>query len=122
MKQYCDSLDLTLADCILMGFSQGGMMTFEVGNQLKEKLGGLVILSGRVMKEDPIKNSILKETPILILHGEQDEVIPIKSFYKSVKYLSANKCNLESHALPADGHNISPEAITLLQNFLKKIL
>ena len=122
MKQYCDSLDLTLADCILMGFSQGGMMTFEVGNQLKEKLGGLVILSGRVMKEDPIKNSILKETPILILHGEQDEVIPIKSFYESVKYLSANKCNLESHALPADAHNISPEAITLLQNFLKKIL
>ena len=122
MKQYCNSLDLTLADCILMGFSQGGMMTFEVGNQLKEKLGGLVILSGRVMKEDPIKNSILKETPILILHGEQDEVIPIKSFYESVKYLSANKCNIESHALPADAHNISPEAITLLQNFLKKIL
>ena len=74
------------------------------------------------MKEDPIKNFILKETPILILHGEQDEVIPIKSFYESVKYLSANKCNLESHALPADAHNISPEAITLLQNFLKKIL
>ena len=74
------------------------------------------------MKEDPIKNSILKETPILLLHGEQDEVIPIKSFYKSVEYLSANNCNVESHALPADVHNISPEAITLLQNFLKKIL
>ena len=56
-------------------------------------------------------HSILKETPILILHGEQDEVIPIKSFYKSVKYLSANKCNLESHALPTDAHNISPSYV-----------
>ena len=44
-----------------MGFSQGGMMTFEVGNQLSEKIGGLIILSGRIMKESPIKNSILKE-------------------------------------------------------------
>ena len=79
MEQYCDSLDLTLADCILMGFSQGGMMTFEVGNQLLEKIGGLIILSGRIMKESPVKNSNLKKTPIFILHGEQDEVIPINN-------------------------------------------
>ena len=90
MEQYCDSLDLTLADCILMGFSQGGMMTFEVGNQLSEKIGGLIILSGRIMKEGPIKNSILKKTPIFILHGDQDEVIPIQSYYKSIEYLKAN--------------------------------
>ena len=122
MEQYCNSLDLTLADCILMGFSQGGMVTFEVGNQLSEKIGGLIILSGRIMKEDPIKNSILKNTPIFILHGEQDEVIPIQSYYKSIEILGANKCNFESHAIPSDGHNISPEAITLLQNFIKKIL
>ena len=122
MEQYCNSLNLTLADCILMGFSQGGMVTFEVGNQLSEKIGGLIILSGRIMKEDPIKNSILKNTPIFILHGEQDEVIPIQSYYKSIEILSANKCNFESHAIPSDGHNISPEAITLLQNFIKKIL
>ena len=56
------------------------------------------------------------------MHGEQDEVIPIQSYYKSIEYLKANKCNFESHALSSDGHNISPEAITLLQNFIKKIL
>ena len=122
MEQYCDSLNLTLADCILMGFSQGGMVTFEVGNQLSKKIGGLIILSGRIMKEEPIKNSILKKTPIFILHGELDEVIPIQSYYKSIEILNANKCNFEAHAIPSDGHNISPEAITLLQNFIKKIL
>ena len=105
-----------------MGFSQGGMMTFEVGNFLKEKLAGLIILSGRIMKEDSINNSILQQTPIFISHGEKDEVIPIKSFRSSTDYLSINKCNFESHVLPLDGHNISPEAIILLQNFIKKIL
>ena len=122
MEKYCESLQLTLADCILLGFSQGGMMTFEVGNFLTKKLAGLVIISGRIMKDDPIINNILQKIPIFISHGEKDEVIPVKSFYKSKEYLSSNKCNFESHVLPFDGHNISPEAITLLQNFIKKIL
>jgi len=122
MEEYCKSLNLSFADCILMGFSQGGMMTFEVGNFLNKQLAGLVILSGRIMKNYPIKNKILKQIPIFISHGEKDEVIPVKSFYDSKGYLSTNKCNFESHVLPLDGHNISPEAITLLQNFIKKIL
>ena len=122
IKHYCSSLNLNLSDCILMGFSQGGIMTFEVAYFLKEKLAGLVILSGRIMKENTINNSVLQQTPIFISHGERDEVIPIKSFHNSIDYLSANKCNFESHILPLDEHNISPEAIILLQNFIKKIL
>ena len=122
MEKYCEALNLSLTDCILMGFSQGGMMTFEVGNFLNKQLAGLVILSGRIMKNYPIKNKILKQTPIFISHGEKDEVISVKSLYKSKEYLSANNCNFESHILPFDGHNISPEAINLLQNFIKKIL
>jgi len=122
MEKYCESLHLSLADCILMGFSQGGIMTFEVGNFLNKQLAGLVILSGRIIKNDPIKNKILQQTPIFISHGEKDEVIPVKSLYKSKEYLSTNKCNFESHILQFDGHNISPEAISLLQNFIKKIL
>ena len=122
MEKYCESLQLSLADCILMGFSQGGMMTFEVGNFLNKQLAGLVILSGRIMKNDPIKNKILQQTPIFISHGEKDEVIPAKSLHQSTEYLTVNNCNFESHILPFDGHNISPEAINLLQNFIKKIV
>ena len=122
MEEYCKSLNLSFDDCILMGFSQGGMMAFEVGNFLNKQLAGLVILSGRIMKNDPIKNKILQQTPIFISHGEKDEVIPIKSIYKSKEYLSNNNCNFESHILPLDGHNISPDAIILLQKFIKKIL
>ena len=40
------------------------------------------------MKNYPIKNKILKQTPIFISHGEKDEVIPVKSFYDSKKYFT----------------------------------
>ena len=120
IDQYCNSLQLTYEDCVLMGFSQGGIMTFEVGNFLQKKLAGLGILSGRIMSNKPIHNEYLLETPIFISHGEQDEVLPIKHYYHATEILQKNKCNFESHVLPQDGHNISLEAISLLQNFIKK--
>ena len=49
-------------------------------------------------------------------------VIALKDYYKATEYLNINKCNFESHVLDKDAHNISPEAITLLQKFIKKIL
>ena len=122
IDQYYESLKLTYADCFLMGFSQGGMMAFEVGNVLQKKFAGLGILSGRIMTNIPIKNDRLRETPIFISHGELDQVIPIKSYYQSAEFLQKNKCNFESHVLSQDEHNISPETITLLQKFIKKIL
>ena len=122
IDQYCESLKLTYADCFLMGFSQGGMITFEVGNFLQKKFAGLGILSGRIMSHKPIENDNLRETPIFISHGELDQVIPVKSYHKSTEFLQQNKCTFESHVLTQDEHNISPVTITLLQKFIKKIL
>ena len=122
IDQYCDSLKLGYEDCFLMGFSQGGMMTFEVGSFLQKKLAGLAILSGRIMSHQQITNENLLQTPIFISHGELDEVLPIKNCHKATEYLKTNKSNFESHVLANDGHNISPETINLLQKFIKKIL
>ena len=122
IDQYCETLKLNHEDCILMGFSQGGMMTFEVGNFIQKKLAGLGIISGRIMKNQPIENKNLLQTPIFVSHGEKDDVIPIKNYYESKYFLQQNKCIFESHVLANDGHNISPETIYLFQKFIKKIL
>ena len=122
IKYYCDEFKLTFADCILMGFSQGGIMTFEVGNYFQKQFAGLVILSGRIIYDKQIENNILKNTPIYISHGQNDQVIPITNYYKAINFLQMNNCNFETHILSQDGHNISSEAINLLQNFIKKIL
>lgn len=122
IDQYCESLKLSYEDCFLMGFSQGAMMTFEVGSFLQKKLAGLGILSGRIMSHEIIENDSLLQTPIFISHGELDEVIPVKNYHLATKFLKTNKCNFESHILSQDQHNISPETITLFQNFIKKIL
>ena len=122
IKYHLNHLGLALKDCLVMGFSQGGMMTFELGNSCQERLGALAILSGRIMEQTNINNVSLKQTPIFISHGDQDDVLPVTNFYQSKTYLQNNNCIFEAHELKDDTHTISPKAINLLQEFIKKYL
>ena len=122
LKFYIDKFKLLLSDCIVIGFSQGGIMTFEIGNYLKDRLGGLAILSGRIMHEAPITNLNLLKTPIFISHGDKDNVLSINDFYKSLDFLKNNNCYFESYKIINDDHTISENTIKLLQKFIKKNL
>ena len=122
IKYHLNDLGLKLKDCLIMGFSQGGMMTFELGNSYQERLGALAILSGRIMEQNIINNESLKLTPIFISHGDQDDVLSVTNFYQSKNYLQNNNCLFEAHELKGDTHTISSKAINLLQEFIKKYL
>ena len=125
IKRIKEKYRLSFSDCFVMGFSQGGIMTFELGNYLKVKFAGLAIISGRIMEkrdENDIINSNFLHTPLFISHGDKDDVLPIKNFYKSCNFLKKNKFNFEDHLLIGDNHTISPKVIALLHKFIKKNL
>lgn len=117
-----DKYKLSFKDCFVMGFSQGGIMTFELGNNLMNQLGGLAIISGRIIEDGSITNNYFLKTPLFISHGNQDEVLPVKNFYNSCAFLKKNHFTYEEHLLDGDAHTISPKAIDLLQQFIKKNL
>jgi len=114
--------NLSFGDCFLLGFSQGGIITFEFGNFFQDQLAGLAVISGRIMEQGKITNQYVLQTPIFISHGDQDDVLPVKIFFKSCEYLEKNKLIYEKHLLTGDTHTISPKAIDLLQKFIKKNL
>jgi phospholipase/carboxylesterase len=122
IRNVANKFKLSLRDCFLLGFSQGGMMTFEFGNYTLSPLGGLAILSGRIIKEDIVTNKSLLNTPIFISHGDNDNVLPIKVYYQACNFLKKNKISHESYKLEGDAHTISLNAITLLQKFINKNL
>ena len=122
IKKIMNRYKLSYKDCFLLGFSQGGMMTFEFANYCSNSLGGLAILSGRIMRKDIVTNQSLLETPIFISHGDKDDVLPIKVYDQSCNFLNINKMLYESHKLEGDSHTISPKAINLLQKFINKHL
>ena len=111
---------LSSKDCILIGFSQGAMMTFEFGKYSKKKLCCLAIIAGRIISENKINNNTLLKTPIFISHGGKDEIISKSFFDLACRYMKNNQLIYESHLLERDTHTISYEALLLLQNFIKK--
>ena len=117
---YLEQLNLKTTDCFLMGFSQGGIITFEYARRMVTKLGGIAIISGRIIKKNENRNISLQETPIFISHGNEDDVLPVSNFKDSVDYLTNNKYEFESHLIQGDTHTISPNTINLFQKFIKK--
>jgi len=122
INYYLKRLILKHKQCMIIGFSQGGIMAFEFGNYFQEQLGALAIVSGRIMQKDKINNLSLKKIPIFISHGNKDDILDINNFYQSIDYLKKNNFNFESHEIIGDTHTISLKAINLLQQFIKKNL
>ena len=120
IKFYLEKLNLKTTDCFLMGFSQGGIITFEYARRMDTNLGGIAIISGRIINKSEKTNPFLQKTPIFISHGTKDDVLPISNFEDSIEYLKNNNYNFESHLIDKDTHTISTNTINLFQKFIKK--
>ena len=115
-----DNLKLEMKDCFVMGFSQGGIMAFELGRSLTKSLAGMGIISSRIIKRDKKPNIIFQQTPIFISHGEQDDVLPVSNFNQSLDTLKNDNYSFVSHLIKEDTHTMSPVTIKLFQDFIKK--
>ena len=97
-----ENLDLEMTDCFVMGFSQGGIMAFELGQSLNQKLAGIAIISSRIISREFVPKNSFLETPIFISHGGLDNVLPVSNFNQSVEILKNYNFKFESHLLPND--------------------
>lgn len=97
----------------LAGFSQGGAMALEVGLHLP--LAGLIVLSGYLHPE------ILAPTahcpPIAILHGRQDEVVPIEQAWRARSQLVTWGARVEYQEIDM-GHTIVLEELQAIRQFI----
>ena len=116
----CNKYKLSLSDVFIIGFSQGAMMTFEVGKLIDSILAGAILLSGRILPSKNYKKELFAKTPLFISHGDQDLVLQPKYFVEACKILEKEGYSYESHLLSNEGHNISIKAIHLVKNFIKK--
>ena len=115
-----ENLNLNMSDCFVMGFSQGGMMAFELGQILQKQLAGLAIISSRIISKEHKPNNMFLKTPIFISHGGQDSVLPVSNYNDSLKVLKNYNYNFENYLIEKDEHTMSQETITFLQKFIKK--
>ena len=108
----------------LMGFSQGAIMSFSVMLTQPGILAGVVGMSGRILPEiNPLMapEEKLKDFPVLMVHGKQDQVIPINNGRASNELLSKLPVDLQYQEYDM-GHEISNESLGEILDWLGKRL
>lgn len=106
----------------LIGFSQGTMMSLEVGLRREAQLAGIVGFSGRLLRAESLAAEMKSKPPVLLVHGDADEVVPPASLDDAKTALEAQGVAVEAHSRPGLGHGIDPQGLTLAAEFLAKIL
>jgi phospholipase/carboxylesterase len=101
-----------LAKTWLLGFSQGGAMALEVGLDLP--LAGLIIMSGYLHTEIMAPKIC---PPIAILHGRQDEVVPIEQAWRTRSALVTWGARVEYQEIDM-GHTIVLEELQAIRQFI----
>ena len=89
VDQQLAAAGLTPADTALVGFSQGAMMALHIAPRRSEALAGVVAISGRLITPERLATEALSKPPVLVMHGEDDQIVPIaNSAQKAIKLLS----------------------------------
>ncbi|MGB0507834.1 MAG: alpha/beta hydrolase, partial [Pikeienuella sp.] len=103
---------------ILIGFSQGTMMSLEVAMRRSVDLAGVVGFSGRLVSDED-SGPITSKPPVLLVHGDQDEVVPVESIHEARSALSAEGVVVSWHISQGVGHGIAPDGLGLALQFIK---
>lgn len=117
-------LGISSEKIILAGFSQGGAMALQCGLRYPKKLAGILVLSSWL----PLRNTIANEKnisnqqiPILMLHGTNDDVIPLSWAVKSCNYLKENGYHSTIFTYSMR-HNVCQEEIVTIGKWLNELL
>jgi phospholipase/carboxylesterase len=114
----------------LVGFSQGTMMALHVGLRRATAPAAIVGYSGLLVlppnaKPETVAAEITSRPPVLLIHGDRDELIPPQALFQGTQGLAALGVPTEWHLSAGIGHGIDPEGLRhggefLARNFADK--
>lgn len=114
--------ELTAADLALVGFSQGAMMSLHVAPRRAEPIAAVVAISGRLLQPDALAQDLAAKMPILLVHGDQDPVVPFESMKAAGDVLVQNGFATFGHVMRGTGHGIANDGLSAALGFLTKNL
>ena len=104
---------------VLVGFSQGTMMALHVAPRRDRAVAGVVGFSGRLLSPDTLEVEARVKPPVLLIHGDQDEVVPFDDMAVAGQALQGAGFTVYGHVMQGTGHGISPDGLSVALAFLK---
>lgn len=95
----------------LVGFSQGAMMALHVGLRRPVMPGAIVAYSGHLVGPEHLKADAKGKPPVLLVHGDRDNVIPINALFDSMEGLAKAEIPCQWHLSVGTAHGIDPAGL-----------
>jgi len=106
----------------LVGFSQGTMMALHVGLRRSQAPAAIVGYSGMVAGPEHIEREAVVRPPVLLVHGEADDVIPVEAIHLTREALAGAGIAVEWHIAGTLGHGIDDDGLERGLRFLRQSL
>ena len=114
--------NLDYSQICISGFSQGCMMSLNVGLTSEKEFGCIVGFSGKIIDKQDLSSRIKNKTDILMIHGENDIIVPPSNLLEAEDFFIRNKIKIETLMIKNCEHHIPVEASSAALNFIKKKL
>ena len=124
LNQFIDQMknkfNLKNSDICLSGFSQGCMMSLNLGLISDEEFSCIVGFSGKIINEDDLKSRKKVSTNTLLIHGDADQVVQPNYMLQAKDFFIRNNIVIETHLIKNCDHNIPIEASSIALSYIKK--
>lgn len=112
--------DLLPEQVVLFGFSQGTMMALHVAPRREDEVAGIVAFSGRLLAPELLGDEVQSKPPILLVHGDQDDVVPVQSLPQAAEALqNAGFTDVYAHIMKGTAHGIAPDGLSVALAFMR---
>ena len=114
-----DKYSLKNSEICLSGFSQGSMMSINLGLTSKENYSCVVGFSGKIINQEDLIKRKTSSTKMLLLHGNKDEVVSPTFLLAAKDFLIRNNIEIETKMIEDCEHHIPVEASSIALNYIK---
>ncbi|MEQ9116017.1 MAG: dienelactone hydrolase family protein [Rickettsiales bacterium] len=119
---HLNKFNLTDDNLAIMGFSQGCMMALHLGLRRPNPPACVIGFSGALVGGEWLKTQKTNSPPIVMAHGDQDQVVELHRMEQSVQILETMNKDIEPHIFKGLAHGMNEDSLTLAADSLKKHL
>ncbi|RKQ94250.1 alpha/beta hydrolase [Maricaulis maris] len=113
---------LTESDLVLCGFSQGTMLSLATGLRRERPIAGIMGFSGALPGGERLKEEVRSKPPIMLVHGDQDQVLPLGFMFDALENLAAAGHGAQWHISQGLPHSIGEDGLDIGKRFIGNAL